>query len=291
MRTLTEFPLFVLLAMIGAAAMLVPALHAVQLEQWKIARTFLYHGIFFFMFASIIGVATMNRAPRLTAKAHLLTLFLSYLLFPAMLAAPVLQLVPSLAFGQGYFEMLANLTTTGGTVFERPGELAQPLQLWSALVGWMGGFLILMAALAVLEPMNLGGFEIRSVVMRSGSGTVRSTDASKEATERIIRVSRGLAGPYVVLTGVLALLLILLGDRPFVAVSHAMAVLATNGTSPVGGITGASSGIPGEMVVAVFLFFAVSHWLFRFDFSRDQIRALRRDPEIMLGVNSVVLVA
>lgn len=290
MAFLTKFPLFVLLAMAGAVAMLVPSVHAAQLGQWPIARAFLYHSLLFLFITSLAGMAMMNRTPRISARAHLLTLLLCYLLLPAMLAMPVINLVPSLSFGQGYFEMLANLTTTGSTVFSSPAPKPPSLHLWNALVGWMGGFLILMAALAILEPMNLGGFEIRSVVLRSGSGTARRTGASQEASLRIIRVSRRLIVPYVVLTGVLALILIVSGDRPFVAIVHAMAVLSTNGTSPVGGFASGEANIAGEIAIFAFLFFAVSHRLFRLEPGSGKIKKITSDPEIRLAVGIVVLV-
>lgn len=290
MAFLTRFPLFVLLAMIGAAAMLVPAMHAAQIGELKIARAFFYHSLMAFFLASLVGLAMMNRSPRISARAHLLTLFLSYLLLPAMLAMPVLNVMPALSFGQAYFEMLANLTTTGGSVFGNHEQLPQTLHLWNALVGWMGGFLILMAAMAILEPMNLGGFEIRSVVLRSGAGSARRTGVSQEASERIIRVSRRLVVPYTTLTGALALILILSGDRPFVAVNHAMAVLSTNGVSPVGGFTGASSGYVGEIAIFLFLFLAVSHRLMRLEPGRNRLKNLSKDPELRLAAGIVLVV-
>ena len=60
-------------------------------------------------------------------------------------------------------------------------------------------------------------------------------------------------------TAALALALFLAGDRPFVAVCHAMATLSTSSISPVGGIDGAQSGRLGEMAIALFLLPAVSH--------------------------------
>ena len=56
--------------------------------------------------------------------------------------------------------MLSCLTTTGATLFDRPQAVAEPLHLWRALVGWMGGLMVLVTAFAILAPLNLGGFEI-----------------------------------------------------------------------------------------------------------------------------------
>ena len=56
--------------------------------------------------------------------------------------------------------MLSCLTTTGATLFDRPQLISEPLHLWRALVGWMGGLVVLVTAFAILAPLNLGGFEI-----------------------------------------------------------------------------------------------------------------------------------
>ena len=82
------------------------------------------------------------------------------MLLPLVLAAPLVALVPAIGLGGAYFEMLSCLTTTGATLFDRPQLLSEPLHLWRALVGWAGGLIVLVAAFAILAPLNLGGFEI-----------------------------------------------------------------------------------------------------------------------------------
>ena len=139
MGPLRQFPALVIMLLFAALLMLVPALHAVRLENWRIARTFLEGAVFFSVLAAMLGLATMNRVPRVPARYHLLTLLLAYLLLPLVLAAPLVALVPGLGLGGGYFEMLSCLTTTGATLFDRPQLLAEPLHLWRALVGWFGG--------------------------------------------------------------------------------------------------------------------------------------------------------
>jgi trk system potassium uptake protein TrkH len=256
MATLRQFPTLVILMLIGAALMLVPAAHATLIENRLIARTFLYHSVFFALIATLIGIALMNRRPKIAARYHLTTLVLAYVTLPAMLGAPLAHLVPTIGLGGAYFEMLSSLTTTGATLIGSPRLIAEPLHLWRSLVGWAGGLLILVAAFAVLAPLNLGGFEVRQagdkrLVNRRG-GTVEETSA------RYLRLTREIAPIYGLLTAILTLALIAGGDRPFVAACHAMAALSTSGISPVGGLAGAQSGRIGEMAIAVFLLAAVS---------------------------------
>ena len=120
MGLLRQFPALVIVLLIASGLMLVPALHGVRLENWQVARVFLDHAVFFGLLGVILGLATMNRRPRVPARYHLLTLLLIYLLLPLVLAAPVVALVPGLGLGGGYFEMLSCLTTTGATLFDRP---------------------------------------------------------------------------------------------------------------------------------------------------------------------------
>ncbi len=285
MAFVSRFPAFAKLMLFAAALMLVPALHAAKLENWDVARGFLYHGIFFAICVGILGIATMNIRPERVARYELLTLVLTYLLLPLMLAAPLVALVPGLGLAGGYFEMLSCLTTTGATLFDRPNLLPEPIHLWRALVGWMGGLLILVTAFAVLAPMNLGGFEITQAVEQRRS-SVRSGTLG-EAARRIERSLRAIVPPYGLMTGALALFLILAGDRPFIAVCHAMSTLSTSGISPVGGIAGAQSGRLGEIAIAAFLLLAISHRGLRLTL-RHRASVALADPQVQLMLISVL---
>ena len=122
--------------------------------------------------------------------------------------------------------------------------------------------MVLVTAFAILAPLNLGGFEIG----QAGAGTREGgrSGTIDEASRRILRALRLVAPIYGGLTGALAVVLILAGDRPFVAVCHAMATLSTSGISPVAGLDGARSGRLGEVAIALFLLPAVSHQVVAF---------------------------
>jgi trk system potassium uptake protein TrkH len=285
MDTLRRFPAFVVLVLIAAGAMVVPALHAARVGNWLIARSFLYHGLVFALLAVILGLALANRRPRNAARYHLATLLLVYAALPVVLAAPLAHLAPAIGPFGAYFEMLSSLTTTGATLFPTPSLLPESLHLWRALVGWAGGLMILVATFAVFAPLNLGGFEItrgggESRLMSRRGGTPEETAA------RLLRVTRAIAPVYAIFTGVLALLLIAAGDRPFVATCHAMATLSTSGISPVGGVSGPGSGLLGEVAIAVFLLAAVSHRGLSFDLRRGPPGL--DDPQVRLMLISVL---
>jgi trk system potassium uptake protein len=285
MRLLRELPALVILMLMASALMLVPAADAALEQNWDIARTFLYHGTFFGICSLIIGFATMGNRPRVPARYHLMSLLLSYVLLPAILAVPLQSALVTYRFHDLYFEMLSCLTTTGASVFARPVLLPDPIHLWRALVGWLGGLMILLTAFAILAPLNLGGFEIsqRARDARAGQGSMSIDDASR----RIVNQFWIIAPIYAGATGLLTLILILLGDRPFVAICHAMATLSTSGISPTGGLEGSTSGRAGEMAIALFLLFAVSHRGLNISVVRARAPDLS-NPQVQLMLISVL---
>lgn len=285
MRTLRQFPAIAILVLIASVMMAVPALHAARGGHGLVARTFLYNGLFFALVAVLVGLATANRQPRNAARYHLATLLAAYAVLPVALGAPLAHLAPGLGYGRAYFEMLSALTTTGSTLFDSPRLLPESVHLWRALVGWAGGLLVLVSAFAILAPLNLGGFEVRDFDDTRVVG--RRAGDVPEATARILRTAQRIAPVYAVFTGALALLLIAAGDRPFVAACHAMATLSTSGVSPVGGLSGSSSGGLGEAAIAIFLLAAVSHRFLSFRPRPGRHLGLE-DPEVRLMLISVL---
>lgn len=289
-------PFFVIAMAIGSSAMLVPALHAATREDWFTARVFFYGMILGMMLTAIIGLATYGRQDRrgvVAPAAQLIGLAGAYLILPAMFAAPFAVAAGS-DFGNGWYEMIAAFTTTGGTVFDNVGRLSPSLHLWRALVGWLGGLMVWVSAAAILAPMNLGGFEVRaaSAARLSGAaGRLIPQARAVSAGGRITRLALLLTPIYAGLTGLLWMGLLIAGEVPIVAATHAMSVLSTSGISPlVGGARHAASGVVGEVMMAVFMVFALS----RVTFSRRQVtlsgNRLWGDPELSTALVIVIVV-
>lgn len=276
-------PLFLLLMGIGALSMYVPAVHALISENHRESRAFFYSGTFFLLVVSLVGLALSARQRKRGNMGNLAALFACYSLLPLMLAVPFFEAVRTTSFLNAYVEMVSSLTTTGATLFD-PARLTDTQHLWRAQVGWMGGLLIWVAAAAIMAPLNLGGFEVTSTVEPGhGDGLDRGLDAV-DPQKRILRVAAQLVPVYAGLTLALWIMLVVSGDTPLVGLSHAMAVMATSGISPVGGAHMAQSGFAGEAVMALFLLFSLS----RLTFSSDTVTAARRsilqDPEFRLGM-------
>jgi len=284
---LRDVPLIVVLAGIGALAMAVPAAHGFAVGNAREGWLFLGHGGVFLTLTALLVAATVRAAPGNRARARLLSLLAAFTLLPLMLAAPFHAAVQTTSYVNAWFEMVSAFTTTGATLFE-PGRLSSTLHLWRALVGWMGGFLVWVAAIAILAPMNLGGFEVLSTATAGAPERFDRPGRAGERRDRVVRHAVALAPVYGGLTLVLWLGLVILGEAPLVAACHAMAILATSGISPVGGLEGAQAGLGGEALMVVFLALAVTRATFSGAPGTTLPGRLRRDPEMRIAL---VLVA
>ncbi len=288
MKWLEDFPFFVILMGLSCIAMYLPMMHAIRLEDWLTARTFFYNGTFLSVVTAIVGIASRKQAKGASAVTHLLTMLGAYAILPIFLAMPMAHLVKSISFFHAYFEMLSSLTTTGATLFDNPKSISEPLHLWRALVGWLGGFMILVVAMAIFAPLNMGGFEIYALQRHRKVAVSRMQKA--EVSERLNRFSTQIFPIYFILTSVLAIVLIFLGERVLVAVSHAMAILSTSGISPVGGLTGTQGGFVAELVMFLFLSFAISRNTFLPGREHENWQVIKQDKEITQALLCIVII-
>lgn len=284
-----EIPFFVIILGIGVAAMLLPAIHAWSRTDYVTASAFFFTSVIGLVVTGLLALATQGRKPAKPARAQLLTLLGAFVLLPVIFAIPVYEVVWRISFLEAWFEMVSSFTTTGATLYDSVTRLNPSIHLWRATVGWLGGLLVWITAVALLAPMNIGGFEVRAAVEGRGQTFVQ-LGRSVDATVRLQRAAVQLFPIYFGLTGTLWILLLLAGEVPLVALCHAMSVLATSGISPVGGVQNAASGLVGEVLIFCFLIFAVS----RLTYSRgplgDKGRELVHDPEIRIAAALVVIV-
>ncbi|MEM8656202.1 MAG: potassium transporter TrkG [Pseudomonadota bacterium] len=285
-----QLPLFLLLIGVFSAAMLVPAVYGGVVRELEAARAFLYSGILGLVIFALVGIAHAGRDPRHGTLGPLLSLLSAFAILPLILAVPFYEGVRTTSFLNAYVEMVSAITTTGATMFDDPGRLNGTLHLWRAIVGWLGGLLMWIAASAILAPLNLGGFEVTA---RAEPGRSSSRDigmSAREVRERVAKVAGVLIPIYAGLTLLLWILLAVGGDDGLVAICHAMAIMATSGISPVGGLEGGGSGMAGEAVMLLFMLFALSRLTFSTDTTTAESGGLWQDPEFRIGAAVVVAV-
>ncbi|MEY4982677.1 MAG: hypothetical protein RIR62_943 [Pseudomonadota bacterium] len=288
LRRLSELPLIVLLMGLVALSMWVPAAQGVVLRDHETARIFFYSGFILLVLTAMIAIATAGRRPRNPARANLVALAAAYAVLPLQMALPVAETLPALGWFGAWFEMVSSFTTTGLSLIGDPAAVPPTLHLWRAMAGWMGGFVFLVAAVAILAPMNLGGMEVISgrVPGRGTEGLGQITHTADPA-RRVMRHSLEILPVYGGLTLLLWVLLTLSGDSSQTALVLAMSTVSTSG------ITGAEAGAAGrlgEVLIFVVLLAALSRRFWPGATVTETRAPLRRDPELRLALALLVAV-
>ena len=282
-----QLPLIVILLGVTGLACWLPAIYALALRDHETARAFFYSGGALLVITVMLALATAAWRPQNVARSHLTTLAGAYLILPLAMALPFVQAVPDTSFTNAWFEMLSSFTTTGATGYI-PERLAPAVHLWRATVGWMGGFFILLAAYAILAPLNLGGAEVISGRV-PGRGATQITRIA-EPSQRMIRYAAAILPVYTALTLTLWVALLIAGEDGLIALAHAMGTLSTSGISAGHGVASTQSGLAGEALILIFLLFAVTRRALPFTGLADRTRPLGRDPELRIAALLVVLV-
>lgn len=291
LRRLLDLPLLVLLLGLAGLAMFLPAGHAFVMRDHALARAFLYMGLLVLILAGLLGLARANATPRNVARNHLVSLALAYALLPPVLALPLIQRsAGGVSFDAASFEMLSAFTTTGARVLE--GPLKPSVELWRAFVGWLGGLFALVMVFSVLMPLNLGGVEVETgrIPGRASPSTQQITRVA-DPSERMARFAGQIFPVYTGLTLLLWVLLFAAGQDGFVALCHAMSVLATSGISPLPPGQALPGAWLGELAIGLFLIFALSRRPMLRLIGQRSTTPLRRDPELNLAAILVGLAA
>jgi len=256
---LSRFPLLVNLSLTAAVAMLGPALHAVWLRDFDVAAAFLGSAFLWATLLVIVGLATSAPRTQPPPPRQVFLLLVAYGVLPVILATPVIQVVPSITFAQAYFEMLSCLTTTGATVLPEASGVPDPLHLWRGFVAWSGGLMILVTVVGVLAPMQMGGFEVEhaSGGIARDEQNLRSRGA-ENTRARLTRHLRRILPTYTILTLILTLGLLIMGDRALVGLIHAMSIISTSGITPLDSFSDAASGRAGEALMFLFLIIVIT---------------------------------
>ncbi|SEF44957.1 TrkH family potassium uptake protein [Jhaorihella thermophila] len=269
-------------------AMWLPAAHALIRNNHAVSRSFFYSGLLGVICVAMIALALRGRRSRRGALGQLLVLFAVFAALPAFLAIPLHDAMRTTSFVNAYFDMVSAITTTGANLFDDPARLDASIHLWRAEVGWLGGLVMWIAAGAILAPLSLGGFEITARGQPGRSSDNAAAIARADPMRRVVRTTVVLTPVYAGLTVVVWVLLMVAGESALTGLSHAMSVMATSGISPVGGLSGSASGVTGEAILFLFMFFALSRLTFSSDTANRGYARLDKDPEFRIGLMIVV---
>ncbi|MEL6584419.1 MAG: potassium transporter TrkG [Pseudomonadota bacterium] len=273
---------------LSGIAMLIPALHAGWIGDFQTGRLMLYLSFITLVGCAIVGLALANRSEALKARGQLITVVVGICVLPLLLAVPFPILLPGTGWTEAYFEMVSSLTTTGATVFAVQDNVPMSLHLWRGVVAWLGGYVTLIIAFAIMAPLNIGGFEITRAVQgeaqrADGFGSADSTE------ERLYRIVGIVSPPYVIVTAALIGGLLFAGLDGFSALMTAMAVVSTSGVLPDGATISGQGGLLAEALIAIALLFCVTALAFD-PTRRRNLERVQADPEVRLLVTFLVLI-
>ncbi len=287
---LTQLPLLVVLLGITGVLTFLPAAHALILRQHGVAQDFFYSGLIILIGTVMIGFATVSHLPRNAGRSHLLALVAAYLLLPVVMALPILQTLPDTRFINAWFEMMSAFTTTGATVYDL-GRLPPSVHLWRGLVGWFSGFFILLAAYAILAPLNLGGVEVISgrVPGRGAQGAAQITRVA-DTGARLGRYAMRLFPVYAGLTIMLWVGLLIAELPGLEALCLAMGTLSTSGIMVGTAGEAVPPGFLAEVLIFAFLFLSVTRHLLPASGFVDRSVSIWHDPELQLVLALLCLV-
>ena len=271
-----------------AISMIVPSLYALVTEQFFEARMFFYTGLLGVTFLALIGLARSNQTSRETALDQMLSLALIFVFLPVFLAIPEYSVIRTTSFLNAYLDMVSALTTTGFEVFPA-SRLSDSLHLWRALVGWRGGALIWVAAVAILAPLNLGGFELTA--QHANARRQANFISTSERKLFLLRSAQTLMPLYIGLTGALWLGFILLGASGYSGFIFALSVLSTSGITAYQGVVGLSSGIWAEVLIVIFFTLALSRVFWAPEKTTGFAKGLFRDAELRLAIWITILLS
>ena len=120
------------------------------------------------------------------------------------------------------FEAVSGITTTGATVITGLDHTPHAILLWRALLQWLGGAGVIVAAVALLPMLRIGGMQLFRM---------ESSDRRDQVAPRLPRLAWKLVLAYGLLTGLLAIALGGAGMTGLEAACHAMSALSTGGFS------------------------------------------------------------
>lgn len=288
MRRQFDFPIIAVTIFLAGSAMFVPALVALAADDHQGARAFFYTGLLIIVFSVISGIASHNFRPNISRIDQLLGLLLTFVLLPALLAVPVAALNDSVPFLDLYADMVSCLTTTGASIAELQPREGLSVEVWRAEAAWLGGFLMWVAAAAILEPLSLGGFEVRE---RGPAGFTEESEQEGRRIRRMLKqISLDLLPWYFGATGLIWALEVASGQEPLHALVLAMSTVSTSGI-----VLDSELGLLSELIVLVFLLLALTSLFVSARQSAFRPGRLLNDPELRVAasvfIGAIALVA
>jgi trk system potassium uptake protein len=224
---------------------------------------------------ALLWIATRRWRGELKVHHGYLLVALIWTTLPAFAALPLMIGIPGLPFTDAYFETASAMTTTGATVLVGLDNLPPSLNVWRAMLQWMGGMGVVVLAVAILPMLGIGG---RQMFRAETPGPMKD----QALTPRIAQTAKGLWTVYAALTVLCALAYWGAGMSGLDALIHAFTTMPLGGYSSHDASFAYFDSPAIETVAVLFMLIAGVNFGTHFlAFSGRSLAPYRRDPEVL----------
>jgi len=186
---------------------------------------------------------------------------------------PLMLTIPQLSFIDAYFEAISGLTATGATVLAGLEDLPPSINVWRALLQWLGGMGVIVLVVAILPMLGVGGRQI-------SKSEIPGPMKDEQLTPRITQTAKGLWLIYAVLTLVCGLAYYMAGMTRLDAMIHSFTTMSLGGFSSYDASLGHFNSATVELVAITFMIIAGINFSTHFLVWRSKsLRAYARDTE------------
>ena len=181
-------------------------------------------------------------------------------------------MIHGLTVSEAIFESISGFTTTGMSIITDVNSLEPSLLVWRAATGWAGGIGFIIMFCLLLKYFGLDG---RNIFVSDGINKTAS-----HSTKSIKELSMNFIIVYAILTGVLALMLAIMGNDIVDSLCISMSTISTTGFSTLNeDLT--SISMASKFTIGLFLIFSAMNFMSLFSAMIGlKIRILINDPEI-----------
>jgi trk system potassium uptake protein TrkH len=222
----------------------------------------------------LLWMAARRSRAQLQAQHGFLLVALVWTALPALATLPLLLGIPGLSFTDAYFEASSAMTTTGATVLSGLDALPPSINVWRALLQWIGGMGVVVLAVAILPMLGVGG---RQVFRAETPGPMKD----QKLTPRIAQTAKGLWSVYAALTAACILAYRWGGMSWLDAVIHAFTTMSLGGySSHDASFAFFDSPLLEAIAVAFMIVAGVNFGTHFMAFYGRTLTPYRRDPEV-----------
>ena len=194
------------------------------------------------------GLVILNRkAEGVRHREGLAIVSLGWLLAGLFGALPYLISGTFPTFIDAFFETVSGFTTTGATVLLDIESTEKGILFWRSLTQWLGGMGIIILFVALLSTIGSEAIHIFSAELTSPT--------FEKIRPRVRETAQVLWLIYLCFTGILFLILCVLGMPPYDAINHAFTTVSTGGFSTKNASIGAFESSFITWTITIFMFF------------------------------------